>query len=286
MNEKDQYSVKPIEHLGLVAEMVDELEIVPLIDSSISQDMTQRKVSIGECVKAMIINGLGFTNHRLSMTETFYENKPVARLIRKGVQASHLNDDTLGRALDTLYKYGVTAIFDRISRRAVQRLGLQPSSAHVDSTTFHVDGVYNSEQEEVEPGVIHLKKGYSRDHRPDLNQFTLNLIVENQAGIPQSLTLGHGNESDKQGLAHIIAGFVGQLQVDDKRPLIVVDAGWYTADNVAESEANGYHFVSRVPATLKAVKQLLTDVDQTQFKPLKPWKLTRGKTRLNEAIAS
>jgi len=30
------------------------------------------------------------------------QNKPISRLIAPGIQASHLNDDTLGRTLDTL----------------------------------------------------------------------------------------------------------------------------------------------------------------------------------------
>jgi hypothetical protein len=33
-------------------------------------------------------------------------------------------------------------------------------------------------------GVVRLTPGYSRDHRPDLNQVMLELIVEHQAGIP------------------------------------------------------------------------------------------------------
>jgi len=35
-------------------------------------------------------------------------------------------------------------------------------------------------QEEVPEGVIHITQGYSRDHRPDLNQVILQLISEHQ----------------------------------------------------------------------------------------------------------
>ncbi len=49
---------------------------------------------------------------------------------------------------------------------------------HMDSTDFQVDGAYNSREEKVEAGVVHLRQGYSRDHRPDLNQVVLNVIVE------------------------------------------------------------------------------------------------------------
>jgi len=50
--------------------------------------------------------------------------KPLARLIAPGIHASHLHDDPLGRALDTLSAYGVTALFSRLASMAAKRLGL------------------------------------------------------------------------------------------------------------------------------------------------------------------
>ena len=43
-----------------------------------------------------------------------------------------------------------------------------------DSTRFHVDGHYPSESGAGE-GAIYLTRGYSRDHRLDLNQVVLQL---------------------------------------------------------------------------------------------------------------
>lgn len=269
MTAENHYTIQSIEHLGLVAKMIDELQIVELIDRLIPQDRSQRNLSVGECVKVMILNGLGFTNHRLYLTASFFENKPLAQLIRPGVEVSHLNDDILGRALDTVHEYGLNALFVQISRQVTRLLGLQPKLIHADSTTFHVDGAYNREQEQVEEGLIHLTKGYSRDHRPDLNQLTLNLIVENQAGIPQSLAFGHGNESDKQGLAHLIGEFIKQLQTNEEKPLVVADAGWYSAENVAQAEQEGILFVTHVPATLSLCQELLAKGKEATFQPLK-----------------
>src|SRR4029434_8846238 len=78
---------------------------------------------------------------------------------------------------------GVTALYSLIAATAAKRLGLAPGFAHLDSTSFHVDGRYNSDEEPNEH-VIHITRGYSRDQRPDLNQVRLDLIVEHQAGIP------------------------------------------------------------------------------------------------------
>src|SRR5262244_1526897 len=62
-------------------------------------------------------------------------------------------------------------------------LGLTRTFSHLDTTSFHVDGRYNSAQPPDEQ-VVHITQGYSRDHRPDLNQVMLELVVEHQAGIP------------------------------------------------------------------------------------------------------
>ena len=39
------------------------------------------------------------------------------------IEAPQLHDDTLGRALDTLYDYGVTELYSLVAVTAVQRLG-------------------------------------------------------------------------------------------------------------------------------------------------------------------
>ena len=108
-----------------------------------------------------------------------------------------LNDDALGRAWDTLYVYGVTDLYSLMAVSAATRLGLGPTSTHLDTTSFHVDGRYNSD-EEPEEQVVHITKGSSRDHRPDLNQVMWALMVEHQAGIPILMTPLSGHSSDPQ----------------------------------------------------------------------------------------
>ncbi|CAM3253503.1 DUF4277 domain-containing protein [Salinibacter ruber] len=53
---------KDLGHLGLVAGMYEGLEIGRRIDDHIAQDFSQREVSVGRAVKAMVLNGLGFAN--------------------------------------------------------------------------------------------------------------------------------------------------------------------------------------------------------------------------------
>ena len=84
--------------------MVDELGITEVIDELISQDFEQRQVTVGQAVKAMILNGLGFANRRLYLTPHFFQNKPTEQLLGEGISAEVLNDDTLGKALDKLFE--------------------------------------------------------------------------------------------------------------------------------------------------------------------------------------
>jgi hypothetical protein len=65
------YQSYSLDHLGLVAAMIDELGLVEILDSVIIQDHEQRVVSVGQAVKAMILNGLGFSHRTLYLTPHF-----------------------------------------------------------------------------------------------------------------------------------------------------------------------------------------------------------------------
>jgi len=43
---------------------------------------------------------------------------------------------------------------------------------------------------------VHITHGYSRDHRPDLNQVMWELVVEHQAGLPGLMQPLRGNRPD------------------------------------------------------------------------------------------
>jgi transposase len=197
LNEDSPYSSYNLDHLGLIAGMVDEWGLPELIDTVIKQDHEQRQVSVGQCVKSMILNGLGFVNRALYLMPHFFNDKPVERLLGAGVAAAHLNDDALGMVLDTIHAYDPEALYGQLADQSVKRLWLSCKVGHIDTSSFHVDGVYNSGQEEVPEGIIHSTQGYSRDHRPDLNQVILQLLCEHQAGIPLGMDALSGNSSDK-----------------------------------------------------------------------------------------
>ena len=150
MLSSSEISIQTINHLGLVAGIIDEIGIEEMINEVVGLDQREL-VTSGQVVKGIILNGLGFTSQ-------------------------------------PLYLFPIT------------------NFSHLDSSSFSVHGKYltnnliPSKQEEdspSEPAPITITKGYSRDHRPDLKQFIIDLIVSGDGGIPLFLRVADGNEQDK-----------------------------------------------------------------------------------------
>jgi transposase len=262
------YRSQILDHLGLVAGMFDELGIGEVIDRATQQNPETRIVTAGHAVKAMVLNGLGFVNHQLYLVPRFFQDKPLARLFAPVLlEAEHLNDDTLGRALDTLYDFGVTALYSLIAATAAKRLGLAPTFAHLDSTSFHVDGRYNS-NEAPSDQVIHMTKGYSRDHRPDLNQVMLALIVEHQAGIPVLMKPLSGNGSDTKEFGQVVRAHIAQLHTTYGITYLVADSALYSAPNLQTLAETQIQWMTRVPATLSDAQAALAQADPQTMAPL------------------
>ena len=92
--------------------------------------------SIGQAVKAMVLNGLGFVNQRRHDFPKFFQDKPVDRLIGENIGASLLNEHVMGRALDDIFDYGATSLYAQIAVKATQSLSLECLPSHLDSTSF------------------------------------------------------------------------------------------------------------------------------------------------------
>src|SRR5882724_11767243 len=262
------YRSQILDHLGLVAGMFDELGIGEVIDQATQQNPEMRIVTAGHAVKAMVLNGLGFVNQQLYLVPRFFQDKPISRLLAPClIDAKHLNDDALGRALDTLYEYGVTALYSLIAATAAERLGLTPRFAHLDSTSFHVDGHYNSDHAPDEH-VVHITRGYSRDHRPDLNQVMLALIVEHQAGIPVLMKPLSGNSSDAPEFGQVVQAHIAQLHTTYGTTYLVADSALYSEDNLQKLSETRLKWITRVPATLSEAQAALAQADPQTMAPL------------------
>jgi transposase len=256
MPDQPTYRSQVIDHLGLVAGLFDDLGIGEIIDQATPQSPEMRDLTVGEAVKAMVLNGLGFIKQALYLVPRFFHHKPTDQLIAPRVTPQQLHDDALGRALDTLYAYGVTERYSRLAATAAERLGLAPCCVHLDTTSVPVDGRYNSEAEPEEQ-VVHITRGSSREQRPDLKQVMLELMVEHQAGIPRLRKPLRGNSSDTQDVGQAVRLHMNQLQTPYGLTYLVADRALYRAANLEKRAQTPMKWSTRVPATVRDVQAAL-----------------------------
>jgi transposase len=154
-----QHRSKLIQHLGIIAELCNEVKLAEKIDKLIPKE--KRAISIGKAVQGMILNALGYAGRAMYLTKRFFVNRPVEKLIGPDVTSDQLNDAALGTALDSIYEYGVTELFFQVASDILREQGIETRFAHLDSTTFTLHGEYNSECEDIPEGLIHITQQLS-----------------------------------------------------------------------------------------------------------------------------
>src|SRR5215210_5845286 len=269
----EELLIEDLDHLGIVAGVVDQIGLVECIDARLGRYESEC-VSAGEVLKAMILNGLGFVSAPLYLFGRFFEGKPTQHLLGAGIEPRHLNDDKLGRVLDRLYEAGLTSLFVELAGRAISTLGVGTRRLHLDATSFHLHGHYPKQQPHApqqpvaqtgerneEPEPIHITYGYSRDHRPDLKQFVVDLLCSGDGGVPLFLRAADGNDSDAATFASLISEFREQV---DLGTLFVADAALYGEQNL--QSLRGLRWVSRVPQTINEARAVLEDLDEQAFR--------------------
>ncbi|WP_404783115.1 IS1634 family transposase [Altericista sp. CCNU0014] len=257
-----EIQVQNLDHLGIVAGIIDEIGLVEQVDELLGIH-PQAGVTLGQILKAMILNGLGFVSVPLYLFSQFFEGKAIEHLLGKGIEASHLNDDRLGRALDRFYEYGVTNLFTTLALKAAQQFGVETERVHLDSTSMSVEGQYVPKDstvtqvpEEAQPiSAIALTYGYSRDRRPDLKQFLMDTICSGDGDVPLYLRVADGNEVDGVGFRTVIHEYRQDWSFDGLR---VADAALFTAENL--KQMGSLKWVSRVPLTLNQAQEVIAQV--------------------------
>ena len=251
-----------------MAGLIDEIGIVDILNKKLGID-PREKVSTGVIAKAMLLNGLGFVSAPLYLFGQFFQGKATEQLLGEGVKPEHLNDDRLGDVLDEVYAAGLSELFLEISLAAANKFGVKQETAHLDSTSFHVDGAYESS----EPGVIEITYGYSRDHRPDLKQFMMNLICVGDGDIPVLMEMASGNQSDKTRFAQLFQEFSQQWTFEG---LCVADGALYSADNI--TAMTGLKWLTRVPLSISAAATLVDEVVELANSGIKGYTLKESSS--------
>ena len=244
--------VERLDHLGLIASVIKDLGLIDMIDARLIPD-EQEEITPGEAVAGMILNGLGFANRPLSLTPQFFANKPLDLLCREGVRAELFNRFKLGRTLDEVYVYGCDLLLSELALVVCMQEGIDQRFNHLDTTSFSLSGDYVPESDAQAIPITH---GYSKDHRPDLKQAVLELMVSQDGGVPLVSKSWDGNTADTQIFQDRAASLLATFQESPTPRYLVADAKLYHKDNAANLSKLG--FITRIPGTFKLVSQVIT----------------------------
>ena len=260
------FEVQRLDHLGLVSGFCKEIGLEELINKRMPKISHNSIISNGTLLVAMILNGLGFVSRTLHMYPENFSEKPTERLLGKGILPSHINEDVMGRFLDSLYEEGVSGLYQEIAVRVVDYLNLRCNSLNLDTTSFHLDGQY---EHDINAQAIHITRGYSRDHRPDLNQVVLSLITENQAGIPLYMQAVSGNVNDTETFKKTVKSHLKSLKAAYHNTYFIGDSALYTKETIQSLAEQKQLFITRVPQKLKEAKAVLAQASAVSLTELK-----------------
>ena len=152
--------VERIDHLGIVAGVIQDLGVIEMIDIRIPPD-EREDITTGEAAAGVIINGLGFSHRPISMTPQFFQSKALDILIREGITPDMFNRFKLGRSLDKVFSYSCDMLFSEIALSVCKQEGIDLRFNNLDTTSFSLTGEYVPDSDEHTILVTH---GYSKDH--------------------------------------------------------------------------------------------------------------------------
>lgn len=103
-----------------------------------------------------------------------------------------IGDDRLGRALDRLFETDRATLQTKIVLTVIKAFKIKMDQIHNDTTSITVSGRYDNQDEKG----VQLKRGHSKDHRPDLKQLIYSLCVSRDGAVPVHFKSFDGNRTD------------------------------------------------------------------------------------------
>jgi transposase len=96
----------------------------------------------------------------------------------------------------------------------------------------------------------------------------LELICENQAGLPVYMQALSGNTNDAKAFAEVAKQHIQCLKAAQNSRYFIADAALYTQDSIQFLDEQKQKFITRVPMTIKSAKEALLALDSTQLEPI------------------
>ena len=154
-----------------------------------------------------------------------------------------LSDDRLARALDKLYNADRASIMTEVIVKAIREFDISTAQIHNDSTTVKAYGKYQSKS----PSGLELKRGHSKDHRPDLKQLLYSLSVSSDGFVPIHYKVYSGNVTDDT--THIETWDTIRNIIQKSNFIYVADCKVCTEKQLDHIVKNGGRVVTVVPKT-------------------------------------
>ena len=143
-------------------------------------------------------------------------------------------------------------LFSEIAVSVCQQEGIDLRFNCLDTTSFSVTGEYVPDSDEHAILVTH---GHSKDHRPDLKQAVLELMVSQDGGVPLVSKSWDGNASDNNVFKERSAALLKEFAASCGPRYLIADSKLYTKKNAPNLAR--LPFITRIPGSVKDVQQVI-----------------------------
>jgi transposase len=202
----------------------------------------------------LAINRLCAPGSELAIEQRWYPSTALDDLLE--IEEGKINDTRLYRCLDRILPHKT-----KLERHLKERYGAL-FGAEFDVLLYDLTSTYVEGAAEKNPMV---RRGYSRDHRPDCEQLVIALIVNNE-GFPFSYETFDGNRSDVSTMESILR--MVERKYGKARRIWVFDRGIVSEENLAAIRQRDGQYLTGTPRSQmkRFEKELLKD-DWTQVRP-------------------
>src|SRR5947209_10820030 len=181
----------------------------------------------------LAINRLCAPGSELAIEERWYPSTALEDLL--GIEDGKINDTRLYRCLDRILPLK-TKLERHLKARYGELFGAEFDVLLYDLTSTYVEGAAESNPM--------MRRGYSRDHRPDCEQMVIALIVNSQ-GFPFSYETFDGNRADVSTMEAILR--MVERKYGKARRIWVFDRGIVSEENLAAIRKRGGQYLVGTP---------------------------------------
>ena len=217
-------------------------------------DVDAADVAWSRVAAVLAINRLCAPGSELAVQRYWYPATALDDLLHIG--KDKINDTRLYRCLDRLLP-----LKTKIEQHLKQRYG-ELFQAEFDVLLYDLTSTYVEGAAEENPL---MRRGYSRDHRPDCEQLVLALIV-NPDGFPFSYELFDGNRADVTTVEAILRTV--ERKYGKARRVWIFDRGVVSEENLAAIRKRGGEYL--VGTTRSKLKQFEAELLKDDFEKIRP----------------